>query len=136
MTFIPGQHTTVTINSDNFTTIGSVVSLSLGRNIIAKKHFGSDGTDRVAGKSDVTFSANGNISAELAADLYALHAALAPVAFSIQIGEAGQATDGGVFSGNALLTNLTMSVDADQDWAWSLEAAAHGTVTYTPASSS
>lgn len=135
MTFIPGQLTTVTLNSENLTAIGSVVSFSYGRNIIAKKHFGSDGTDRVAGKSDVTFSANGNISAELMPALVALITSLTPFAYSIQVGEGSAATDGGLLTGTCLLSNLTLSVDADQDWAWSLDAAVVGTPTYTPPAS-
>lgn len=134
-TFIPGQLATVTINSENLTLIGSVFNLNISRNVIAKKHFGTDDTDRISGKRDINFSANGNISAEQMGALNTLAETAAPVTFSLQIGTASAATDAGLYSGSCIISNLTVSVDADGDWAWSLDAGAHGVVTYTPAGS-
>lgn len=134
-TFIPGWQATVTINSENLTAIGSAFNIQHSPNVIVKKHFGTQYSDRIAGKLDVTFSASGNISAEQAAALHALVIAQAPVTFSLQMGTAASASDGGLFSGSCLLSNLSFNVDADGDWAWSLDAGSAGEVTYTPAGS-
>ena len=40
-TFIPGYLGTVTLNADNISTIGSVVSLTRTRNVMSKPVFGS-----------------------------------------------------------------------------------------------
>jgi hypothetical protein len=135
-TFIPGHLAVVTINAEDLTLIGSVFRLNLGKTVTVKKHFGSTGTDRISGKRDVTFSASGNIAAEKMAALNTMYESLVPVAFSLQIGEAAGATDAGLYNGLCVIGTLSLEVDADGDWAWSLDAGSHGTVTYTPANES
>lgn len=132
-TFIPGYLTTVTLNAQDVTLIGSVFRLSLGKSITVKKHFGTPNTDRIAGKRDVTFSASGNIAAEKMAALNTMYELSVPFAFSLQVGDAAGATDAGLYSGLCLIGNLNLEVDADGDWAWSIDAGAHGAVTYAPA---
>lgn len=134
-TFIPGHLTTVTINAEDLTLIGSVFRLNLGKTVTVKKHFGTAHTDRISGKRDVTFSANGNITAEKIAALNAAYESEAPVAFSLQIGTAAGATDAGVYAGDCVIQNLNLEADADGDWAWSIDAGSHGAVAYTPAGS-
>lgn len=134
-TFIPGYYGTVTINSEDLSAIGSVWRLNLTRNVTAKKHFGGPHTDRVSGKRDVQFSANGNLTSEEAAALNTIYESETPVSFSLQIGEAAGDTDAGLYSGDCLISSLTLEANADGDVTWSLDAGAHGEVAYTPAGS-
>lgn len=134
MTFIPGYLGTVTINSDNVSAIGSVVRLSQTRNVMTKPTFGNAFGSSLGGQKLGGFSASGHISAEQIEDLQAAFDA-ASVAFSLQVGEGGQATDAGVYTGNCVISDFTIEANADGEWDWSLDAQTSGTITYTPAGS-
>lgn len=134
-TFIPGYLATVTINSDDITAIGSVFRLNMSRNVINKPHFGNAFNDKISGKRNIAFSASGNISVEQAADLQAMFDSDAPIAFSLQVGAASGATDAGLYSGTCIVATYSIDVSGDGDFAWTIDAEASGTVTYTPAGS-
>lgn len=132
-TFIPGWQTTVTIGSEDVTAIGQVLNLNLRRNIMNKPVFGSGSARSLGGQRSGTFSASGHVAAELQAALVGLFESDAPVAFTIQVGLAGTATDGGAYAGDCNIESFEISVNADGEWEWSMSAMTDGTVDYTPA---
>jgi predicted secreted protein len=132
-TFIPGYKATVTLNADNISASGSVVSLSQTRNLLAKPTFGSTHQHSLGGQRLGTFSANGHVSAEQVADLQSAFDSDAPIAFSLQIGDAAGPTDGGMYEGDCVLSDYTIEANADGEWDWSIEATTSGIITYTPA---
>ena len=131
-TFIPGYLGTVTLNADNISTIGSVVSLTRTRNVMSKPVFGSPYAYSLGGQKVGAFDASGHISTEQLADLEAAFASDAPIAFSLQVGDAAGATDAGLYSGNCVVGEFTIEASADGEWDWSITATTSGLVTYAP----
>lgn len=130
-TFIPGWEATVLLNADDISAIGSVTSLSKTRNIMTKPTFGNQYSHSLGGQKVGSFSASGHVSAEQVSDLDSAFNSDLPIAFSIQIGTAGSATDGGMYTGDCVLSDFTIEANADGEWDWSIEAQTSGTVTYT-----
>jgi predicted secreted protein len=133
-TFIPGYLGTVTLNLEDISAIGSVVSLQKTRNVMTKPTFGNPWGFSLGGQKIAQFSANGHISAEQAAALEAAFASDLPIEFSLQVGEGSGVTDAGLHTGNCVLSSYTIEANADGEWDWSIEAQTSGTVVYTPAS--
>jgi predicted secreted protein len=133
-TFIPGYLGTVTLNADNISAIGSVVSLKKTRNVMTKPTFGNEWGFSLGGQKIGAFSASGHVSAEQAADLEAIFASNAPIAFSLQVGEGSAATDAGLHTGNCVVSDYTIEANADGEWDWSIDAQTSGALIYTPAS--
>lgn len=131
-TFIPGYLGTVTLNADDISAIGSVVSLTKTRNLMTKPTFGSAYAHSLGGQKIGAFSAQGHVSAESVGDLDAAFNSDAPIAFSLQIGDAAGPTDGGLYSGDCVLSSFEITANADGEWDWSLEAQTSGEVTYAP----
>lgn len=52
--------------------------------------------------------------------------------FSLQVGEAGQATDIGVWTGDVEVSNLTIEAQANGRYNWNLSATFNGPATHTP----
>ena len=132
-TFIPGYLGTVLLNADNISTIGSVVSLTRTRNIMSKPVFGSPYAYSLGGQKVGAFDASGHVSVEQLSDLEAAFISDAPIAFSLQIGDAAGATDAGLYSGNCVVGDFTIEASADGEWDWSISCTTSGAVTYTPA---
>jgi predicted secreted protein len=130
-TFIPGYLGTVLLNTDDISAVGSVVSLSKTRNIMTKPTFGSPYAFSLGGQKLGSFSAQGHVSVEQIADIDNAFASDAPIAFSIQIGDAAGPTDAGLYAGNCVLSDYTITANADGEWDWSIEAQTSGAVTYT-----
>jgi hypothetical protein len=130
-TFIPGYLGTVLLNADDISAIGSVVSLSKTRNIMTKPTFGSPYAHSLGGQKLGSFSANGHVSAEQVGDLDAAFNSDAPIAFSLQIGDAAGPTDGGLYTGECVLSDFTIEASADGEWDWSIEAQTSGEIVYT-----
>lgn len=135
-TFIPGWQTTVTLNAEDVSAVGSVVRLQKQRQVMTKPTFGSPAGFSLGGQRIAQFSANGHISAEKAAALEAMFAADEPIAFSLQVGIGSSDTDAGLHTGLCVISNYTIEANADGEWDWSIEAQTSGEVTYTPASPS
>lgn len=131
-TFIPGYLGTVTINATDVSAVGSVVRLQRTRTVMTKPTFGSPDANSLGGQRLGRFSASGHISAEQAAALNTAFEA-ATVPFSLQVGEAAGATDGGLYAGDAVISDYTVEANADGEFDWSIEAQTDGAVTYTPA---
>jgi hypothetical protein len=135
MTFIPGWQATVTLNSEDISAVGSVLSLNLARNVMAKPVFGAEYTAALGGQRAGTFTASGHVSAEKIAALNTMFEVDASIAYSIQIGTAASATDGGTYTGNCAISSFEITGNADGEWDWSIAATTDSTITYTPASS-
>lgn len=131
-TFVPGYLGTVTLNADDISAIGSVVTLNFQRTSMTKPTFGNSYAHSLSGQRSGTFSAEGHVSAEQLADLQAAFDAAGPIAFSIQIGDAAGPTDAGMYSGDCNVTSFEVSGSADGEWDWSIEATTSGEVTYAP----
>ena len=132
-TFIPGYMTEITLAGTDVTLIGQVVSYSDDQTAVPKPTFGTRYRRTIAGQSVYSIDVSGHLAAESAADLWALKAGTAPIAWTIQVGTQGEATDGGALGGSAVVTNLTMESDAEGNWAWSCTLEGDGDPTYTPA---
>ena len=131
--FIPGYLGTVTLNADNISAVGSVVSLTRTRNIMPKPTFGSAYAFSLGGQKVGAFDASGHISVEKLPELEAAFVSDAPITFSLQIGDAAGATDAGLYSGNCVVGDFTIEASADGEWDWSISCTTSGVVTYTPA---
>lgn len=132
-TLIPGYSGVVMLNSEDFTAIANVTGLNRSRNGMTKNLMGGPWTQTLAGKRSVAFSASGSLSAEHAAALNALFEEEEPIQFSLQVGQAGGATDGGLHSGLCVVTSLNLTSSADGEFDFAIEAASTGEVVYTPA---
>jgi hypothetical protein len=133
-TFVAGYQTTVTLNLDDLSAVGSVVRLQKNRTALNKPTFGAPFAFTLAGQRTGAFSAQGHVSVETAAALEDAYDSDTPIDFSIQIGEAGGETDAGLESGKCVITALTLEANADGEWDWSIDATTTGVITYTPAS--
>ena len=131
-TFIPGYLATVTLNADNISAVGSVVSLTRTRNIMSKPVFGSPYAYSLGGQKVGAFDASGHLSTENMADLEAAFISDAPIAFSLQIGDAAGATDAGLYSGNCVVGDYTIEASADGEFDWSISATTSGAVDLHP----
>jgi len=133
-TFIPGYLGTLMLNGEDVSAMISGATLSLTRNALNKPTLGQPWGYAIAGQRAGSISYNGHLSAEQAADLQTIYMSEVPVAFSFQIGEGGGETDAGLYTGNAIVTELSHDVGADAEWDWSLSYQTTGPVNYTPAS--
>ena len=131
-TFIPGYLAEVTINLEDLTVVGQVIGYSDDATSLPKPVFGQRYRRTVRGQGVVSLDVSGHLSAEVTAALMTMNALPDPVAYTIQIGEAGAATDSGELSGSAVITNLTLGDDATSNWSWSLTLETDGDPVYTP----
>lgn len=131
-TFIPGYLTEITIGGTDYTLIGQVVSFSDDQTAVPKPTFGTRYRRTIAGQGLYAIDVNGHLAAEEVANLWTMRAQSVPQAWTIQIGDAGGPTDGGILAGNAVVTNLTMEADAEGNWAWSCTLEGDGEPNLTP----
>ena len=133
-TFIPGYLAAVEINSEDLTVIGQVLGYSDDATALPKPVFGTRYRNTVRGQGVVSIDVSGHLSAETVASLMVMNALPDAVTYSIQIGEISPgATDGGILSGSAVITNLSLGDDATANWSWSLTLETDGLPVYTPA---
>ena len=132
-TFIPGYQTEITIQLVDYTLIANVTSFSDDQTAVPKPTFGKRYRRTIAGQGLYTLEVSGHIAAEQTAALWALRASAASVPWTQQLGIMGDPTDGGAIGGNAVVTNLTWEVDAEQNWAWSASLEGDDEPTFTPA---
>jgi predicted secreted protein len=129
--FIPGYQAEITLNSDDVTLIANVLSFSDDQTAIPKSTFGSKYRRTIAGQGLFTVDVSGHLGVDETATLWALRSETDPVAVSIQIGEAGAATDAGIIAGSAVITNLSYTTDSEGNWAWSATLEGDGEPTFT-----
>lgn len=131
--FIPGYQTEITIEANDFTLVGNVVSYSDDQTAVPKPTFGSRYRRTIGGQSLYSIDVSGHLAANAVAELIAVRANVGPSDWTIQMGELGAPGDAGILAGEAIVTNLTFEADAEANWAWSLTLEGDGEPTYTPA---
>lgn len=131
-TFIPGYMTEILVGTDDLTLIGQVVSYSDDQNAVPKPTFGTAYRRTISGQGTYAIDISGHLAAEEVGTLFALRANPDAQVWTIQIGAIGEATDGGILDGTAVITNLTMEADAEANWAWSMTLEGDGAPNYTP----
>lgn len=131
-TFIPGYFTDISIGSEDLTLIGQVVSFSDDQAAVPKPTFGKKYRRTIAGQGTYSIDVSGHLAAEEVGTLWVLRSSPFPQTWVIQIGDVGQATDGGIISGLAILTNLTFEADAEGNWAWSMTLEGDDAPDHTP----
>lgn len=134
MTPVPGWQVGLTVNLVDIGVRGNVTGLSLGKNAPPKARFGQAWRNVLAGgQKFASFSASGHIDEEgpVAALVTAFNAATA-VAFTLEIGDDGSATEVGDFTGTCVIETLDLSADAEGEWEWSINVLADGMATFTP----
>ena len=96
-----------------------------------KPTFGSAYAFSLGGQKVGAFDASGHVSVEKLPELEAAFVSDAPIAFSLQIGDAAGATDAGLYAGNCVVGDFTIEANADGEWDWSISCTTSGVVTYT-----
>ena len=133
-TWIPGYLGEITLDTDDFSVVGQTMSFNATKTNPTKATFGSRTMKRVSGMKDATIDCAGHIAAELPiAELFALLDSEESFAFSIQVGELGGDTDGGIISGLAIASDFTIDADAEGEWDWSATLETDGDYAHTPA---
>lgn len=135
MTLIPGYLHVTTVNAEVLTNEVSINRLRTNRTVNTKNLGGSKWAGALGGQQFITLGLQGSLSAEKAA---ALQTAVATgrIDASLQVGEAGEATDGGLHSGTFEISNFALDGNANGEFDWSMDMQSSGEVTYTAASSS
>lgn len=132
MAFVPGYLGTITLNAETIKDLGGhVIDLNMQRNVMTLPLFGQAWAGALEGQRQGTFTASGTIDSDKLAALQTAFES-GPVAFSIQVGAAGEATDGGVYTGSCIVSNLTINAAADGKWEWSITATTNDAVFHTP----
>lgn len=132
-TFVPGWQTTITINTEDFTVVGNVLSFVRNKGSNPKPVFGQPFRNEIPGQASGTLSANGHVSVEKIQALEDAFDAADPIEYSIQAGEAAGATDAGQWTGKLVVTEYSLDTDAEGEWEWSISATLDGAPLYTPA---
>lgn len=131
MTFIPGHVGAITLGANPVVT-AKASDLSIDAAVATKAIIGQGWTEAAEGQLSGSFNISGYATPASIGALMALRLAPGAKAFSLQVGEANQATDGGVFTGSVILSNFTVSQAADGDTEWSCTATTTGAVDYNP----
>lgn len=130
--FIPGYMTEILIGTDDVTLSGNVVSYSDDQTAVPKPTFGKRYRRTIAGQGLYTIEVSGHLAAADVAILWAIRAVEGSQVWTIQIGDIGTPTDGGIVDGTAVVTNLTFEADAEGNWAWSCSLEGDDAPSFTP----
>jgi hypothetical protein len=131
-TFVQGYLADITIGSaDELKLTGRVLSMNLTRGSNPKPVFGQRWINKVPGQIDGTLSAGGHVSVEMLSELLPLIESDVALDFTIYVGEAGGAIDGGSFTGKVHSSGITLEADAEGEWEWSFDGAIDGAVSFT-----
>lgn len=132
-TFIPGVGSVITLDLNDVSLAANVTSVNDERDVMVKKVFGSSRAFKVPGIGSATLEVGGHVTVE--------HYPLIETAFgkkfidfSVQVGEGGAATDGGLYTGTAVIASKSITANADGEWDFSLTLEVTGALTYTPPS--
>lgn len=132
--FIPGYDTEVTVDANGFTVTGKVVGISASKQTPRKPTFGRKTQSVLSGQQTWSMQFAGHVAVgEPVAELMASFDKATLLAFTIQVGESGGATDAGAFSGSLVLSALNFDADAEGEWEYSATAQIDSTPTWTPA---
>ena len=132
-TFIPGYLAEITFDTTDYTITSNVLGLSSTKNAPRKPVFGKTASNVISGQASWSGSASGHLSAEgPLAELLATYSKSELVAFTIQIGEVGEATDGGAFAGEGTMSSLEITDDAEGEWDYSFDFEIDEAPVHTP----
>jgi hypothetical protein len=131
-TFIPGWQTTISLNAEDLTVVGNVLSFVRTKSSQPKPVFGSPFRNEIPGQASGALEAEGHVAVEKVQALEDLFNAQASVAYSIAAGQAGAATEAGTWTGKLVVTNYELTSDAEGEWEWSISATLDGAPLYTP----
>jgi hypothetical protein len=132
--FIPGYDTEVTIDAQGYTVTGNVTGISASKGTPRKPTFGRKVQAVLSGQATWSLSLSGHVAVgEPVAALLTSFQKSTLLAFTVQVGEDGGATDSGTFTGNLVLSGLNFDTDAEGEWAYSATAEIDGEPTWTPA---
>ena len=133
-TFIPGYQTSYTIELTDIGIYGNVLSIRRSKSAPKKPVFGTQAQQTISGQTSASISAAGHVAvAGPIADLWSWFESEVPVSFAIQIGELAGTTDGGILSGDLVVTSLEISTDAEGEFEWSISGDVDGALAHTPA---
>lgn len=135
--FVPGYQAGLTLNLVDIGASGNVMTLNRSKGAPGKPVFGSQSRRTISGMITGSLTAGGHVdpgAGTVVGDLWTAFELETPVAFEIQIGESGGATDAGTLEGDLIMTSLGITTDAEGEWEWTIAADFDGAVTHTPAS--
>ena len=130
--FIPGYLGTITMNMEDLSAVGNVYRLDQSKDLHTKPVFGNRGKKVLGGQLMATLGFDGHASPAAIAKLQAAFTATAPVAASVQIGEADAETDGGLYTGELVLGTFSLVGNADGEVDFSASGQFNGAPVYTP----
>ena len=131
-TFIPGWETAITINSEDLTVVGRVLTFTRTKASNPKPVFGSPFRNELPGQAGGSLSAQGHVSVEKVAALEAIFNSNVSVDYEMQAGTVGGPSEAGQWTGKLVVTEYTLDTDAEGEWEWSLNATLDGAPLYTP----
>lgn len=130
--FLPGFLTEITFGGDDFTIVGNVLSFNRARAALPKPVFGQTFRNELSGQGSGTLSADGHLSVAAVPLLEAMYDSADAVAYEITAGDSGEVTEAGIWTGDFVITQLDLSVDAEGEWEWSLAGNLDGAPLFTP----
>lgn len=131
-TFIPGYMASISIDSEDLTVVGNVLSIDLTKGGLPKSVFGQQWRNTASGQISGSISVSGHLSVEIAPLLMPLIEAETPIPIVVYMGDEGGAIDGGSNAGNIVVTGLSESADSEGEWEWTIEGELDGALVYTP----
>ena len=131
-TFIPGWQTTITLDGDDWTVHANVLGFTRTKSSQPKPVFGTPFRHEIPGQASGTLDLEGHVAVEHIQDLEDAFNSETAVPYTIQVGQSGGATNAGVYTGQLVLTELTIDTDAEGEWEWSASGTLDGKPVYTP----
>ena len=121
----------ITIDSEDLTVVGNVMSLDITKGALPKPVFGQQWRNTAGGQLTGAVTISGHMSVEITPLLLPLIESEAAVAISIYIGEEGGAIDAGSNDGLIVITGLSESTDAEGEWEFTLDGELDGPLAFT-----
>lgn len=135
-TFVPGYMAEIILDvggsNTDLTVVGNVLSMDLTKNVLPKPVFGQQWRNSASGQISGSISCGGHVSTEILPALLPLVELETPIAFTIYVGEAAGAIDGGQYAGTMVVGSLSISDDAEGEWEFTIDGETDGAVTFTP----
>ena len=130
--YISGYLADIEVDSQTLDEFGNTAVLAKTRTVTEKPAFGVQDVGAVAGQSRTSLACEGHADPTIIEALDAAYEKAGDVAFTFQIGEQGEATDAGVYTGTGIMSAWTPAdADADGQISFSFEIMANGPVPYT-----
>ena len=131
MTFIPGYFSTISVDGKAINLYSSDASLSLTNEVLDKTTLGVTERVFITGLQSGTIDVSMHTDTAGQVDIQAAFVATVPVTFVFRPGALGATTDAGQYSGTAIITDMTVDGQVDDNWSTTLAMQITGAVTYT-----